>query len=55
MTVQRQCRKLIAANRKDKQGAYIEETLETLDKRKIVKISQKSLHIKRKYVLLQTK
>lgn len=34
MNVQRQCRKLIAANRKDKQGAYIEETLETLDKRK---------------------
>jgi len=24
----------IAADRKDKQGAYIEETLETLDKRK---------------------
>ena len=34
MNVQRQCRKLIAANRKDKQGPYIEETLETLDKRK---------------------
>ena len=34
MNVQRQCRKLIAANRQDKQGAYIEETLETLDKRK---------------------
>lgn len=34
MTVQRQCQKLIAANRKDKQGACIEETLETLDKRK---------------------
>lgn len=41
MNVQRQCRKLIAADRKDKQGAYIEETLETLDKKNRKNIAKK--------------